>query len=136
MEEEIWKIKIKLCKAYKICEIKSTMVLSKLCPFMLDIFDFDHDHLHKFYLGKNTSQPYGANILEVRAHKETTTKIRDVLPNDNKLYLFMLFDFGDEWVFRVSKERTACIFNPQTKYPKIIKEVGQNPEQYPEYEED
>jgi len=47
-----------------------------------------------------------------------------------------MFDYGDSWLFIITKSRK----NPQelkkgVKYPRIINEVGNKPEQYPEWED-
>ena len=53
---------------------------------------------------------------------------------DNK-NLFLLFDFGDEWIFKIYKTTKKVIFDSNKHYPIITEEKGVNPRQYPDYEE-
>ena len=50
--------------------------------------------------------------------------------------LFYLFDFGDSWLFKISKSRKKE-FEPVKgiKYPRVVKEEGEKPEQYPDWDE-
>ena len=46
-------------------------------------------------------------------------------------FLFMLFDFGDDWVFRINKTRKNAELHQNVTYPRIIEHIGKNPVQYP-----
>lgn len=133
---EIWNIKIQVLDSYKKCEVKSTMTLEELCPFILKIFKFDNDHLHEFYMGKRTSGPYSDNIMKFKTHQEGEITLDDLFPNDEQLNLFLHFDFGDSWIFRVMKYKKDATYNSRAKYPRVVSSVGGNPVQYPEYEDD
>lgn len=61
------------------------------------------------------------------------TKISEVWENPGDKMLF-LFDYGDNWLFIVELADFGVV-KPKTKYPRIVKKVGQAPEQYPEVEE-
>ena len=91
---------------------------------------FDNDHLHKFYLSRS-GHPYGQDVVEISSSK----KLNDVFPILDKRSLFLLFDFGDEWVFKISKTAKKLDFVADRKYPIVTEEKGENPEQYPEYED-
>jgi len=41
------------------------------------------------------------------------------------------FDYGDSWVFEVSRTRKAPFAAvPRIKYPVLIEKIGNNPKQY------
>jgi hypothetical protein len=46
-----------------------------------------------------------------------------------------LFDYGDEWMFKVTLTSVTESDEPLTK-PKLIKSVGEAPEQYPSWDDD
>ena len=130
MNKQIWQLKVRCCDAIKKCEVNSAYKLEDLCQFILESFDFDNDHLHKFYLSR-TGHPYGQDVEEISSSK----KLNDVFPIQDKKSLFSLFYFGDEWVFKISKTAKKIDFVTSSKYPVITEEKGENPEQYPDYED-
>lgn len=130
MNKIIWQLKIQCCDASKKCEVDSTYKLEDLCSFILESFNFDNDHLHKFYLSRSGS-PYGQGVIEISSSK----KLYDIFPIQDNKNLFLLFDFGDEWIFKIYKTTKKVIFDSNKPYPIITEEKGVNPRQYPYYEE-
>ena len=51
-----------------------------------------------------------------------------------KEFLF-LFDYGDEWLFTVGLIGLGRR-EPKATYPRVVKQVGEAPPQYPDLEED
>lgn len=114
---------------HKICETNGELTLEELCSFILDIFDFDDDHLHEFFVGKT--------FRNANRHLENEfLTLSDIFPLDKGQFLFMSFDFGDNWMFKIATTRKKAKYDPQATYPYVLEHVGQNPEQYPMYEED
>lgn len=137
-------------KSYKKVEIKSDMTLFDLHSSILQMFNFDDDHMHAFYLGK-TGKPYiRTNINLIGSDDpcdfetgtaeqfdfEKNTTLKDALAIKPEYFLCMLFDFGDDWVFKISQYKKKVTFDPKKKYPFIIKELGENPEQYPDFNDE
>lgn len=95
---------------------------------------FDNDHLYEFYIAR-TSRSRDRERFDYEDEKLDTTRVADLfpLPKDRKLYY--MFDYGDSWLFRVSKTRRA-LFDPEpgAHYPRMISEGGERPEQYPDFE--
>ena len=62
------------------------------------------------------------------------TRIIDAFPKVGHAMTF-LFDYGDEWLFRVEVvglgQKVAKV-----RYPRVLKEGGEAPEQYPDPDED
>ena len=117
-------------KSEKICEVQSTYTLKALCDFILESFEFDNDHLHEFFISR---QPIRSQRTVI---EDELTTLQEIFPVEKNSYLFMHFDFGDDWVFKISHLRQKPkILEDISSYPRIIEHIGKNPEQYPMYEE-
>ena len=135
LKTNIWTIKVSCVGgayleevAHKKCEINSKTTLTELCDIILGMFDFDNDHLHRFFISRSgyTGEEIG--------NEELT--LEDIFPLDKGHGLFMNFDFGDAWLFRVIKMAKKTTFSPDIQYPVVVQEIGENPEQYPMYEDE
>ena len=127
---EIWTMRLSCGGAKKVCHMPCDFQLHDLCPFILECFEFDHDHLHQFFLSK-TGDPYRkpSYILE-----NENLQLREIFPIQDKFQLYFHFDFGDSWVFKIMKTRKNPFQDDTIRKPKLIEEIGENPEQYPEYD--
>ncbi len=107
-------------------EVKEDFTLQKLHNLIQEVVEFDNDHLYEFFVGKNPRNKYGT--LPKKA------KLNEIYPiTGYKLYY--LFDFGDSWLFQISKSRKKKTVQKEIKYPLLIESSGENPEQYGEYED-
>jgi len=97
-------------------------------------YGFDSDHLYSFFMDgtpwsdeKFTSpdDDEGPHVDEVRIGELGLVK--------GQTFLY-LFDYGDEWRFRVALEEIEEN-NPHPKKPRIVESEGKSPEQYPNWEE-
>jgi len=64
------------------------------------------------------------------------TTLESLYPLEKGRKLYYLFDYGDHWLFKITKSRKS----PQKpeagiKYPRLLSEVGKAPVQYPVWEE-
>jgi hypothetical protein len=122
-------------------EIESSKSLYDLAAAIVRAFDFDFDHAFGFY-SKLDDYVFDAPVRyelfadqdgdrEAQSVKRTT--IAQAFPELGSKMQF-LFDYGDNWRFRVEViglgEKA-----PKTRYPKILKAVGQAPPQYPDPDE-
>lgn len=134
---EIWTIKVECAfgwylqeKSAKICEIQNTCDLDDLCDFILESFDFDNDHMHEFFISRKANRSERTTIND-------STILKNVFPIEKNNYLFMHFDFGDDWIFKITQSRKKTEFKDDISYPRVMEHIGKNPEQYPmcdEYE--
>lgn len=131
-------------------EIESSKSLYKLAQAIVSSFGFDFDHTFGFYagltpakmmrvhpkyelfadmgkadMGKADMGEAGDGALSVKK-----TKIADAFPTAGHTLLF-LFDYGDEWRFRVSLRGTGQKL-AKVRYPRIVASKGEAPEQYPD----
>jgi hypothetical protein len=129
-------------KLYRDIEIASAKHLYDLAAAIVRAFEFDLDHAFGFY-SKLTGSVYDSPVKyelfadmgesEGGARSVKKTRIAEAFPATGAKMTF-LFDYGDEWLFRVEvigqNQKKAGV-----KYPRQIKAAGKAPEQYPDLDE-
>jgi len=138
-------------RTYRNIEIIENQSLADLHESIFYAFDRDDEHLYSFFLtGRamkstrgiydfpeithpmNLEDLFGSSDRE--KHDAEKTKIRDLdLVEKDKIYY--LFDFGDDWWHELTVLKIEEASSPKG-YPKIVKIVGDSPEQYPDYDDD
>lgn len=118
-------------------EIRSNTSLDALHLYIQKLTGFDNDHCYDFFVGKNSRDCRNCLLGDnefMSTSKKPMITLEQVFPLHKGQKLFYWFDFGDDWKFEVtlkdSKEK-----QPGVKYPIVIAEKGQKPEQYPEFDE-
>ncbi|MEE9425056.1 MAG: hypothetical protein V3V18_08740 [Methylococcales bacterium] len=138
----IWTFKIELILGYLaeeewICviEIDCSSTLEELHFAIQDAVGFDNDHLYEFYIAR-TERSRDRVRFDDENEEIYELTLDDLYPLDKGKKFFYLFDYGDHWLFNLSKSRKKSQ-QPEKdiKYPRIIEKTGKNPEQYPEWEE-
>ena len=120
-------------------EIAATDSLAALALAITDAFGFAFDHPYGFYSGTTRS---GLARLEPRyelfadmaegesdAGSVECTSVAEAFPSLRHAMTF-LFDYGDEWLFRV-KLTAYGAKQAGVAYPRVIASQGDAPEQYP-----
>jgi hypothetical protein len=64
-----------------------------------------------------------------------TTTIDDLDLRSMQEFMY-LFDYGDEWRFKVRVHVINEDADPDAEYPRLIESVGEAPPQYPEWDEE
>lgn len=130
-------------KPFREIAVLSSHSLSTLARAIVTSFGFDFDHCYGFY--DDLKDPYESKEMyelftdipedpTPGALGVTHVKIAKAFDRIGKKMLF-LFDYGDNWHFIVELIDISP-FEKKAKYPRILKKVGQAPEQYPPLEED
>src|ERR1700730_17253061 len=129
---------------YRDVEIEGSKSLYRLAEAILSAFGFDFYHAFCFYSGltpatmMHTDPRYelfvdmgdaDPGVLSVKK-----TKVAQAFPAIGHAMLF-LFDYGDEWHFRVTLTGTAKKL-AKVRYPRVVAARGEAPEQYPDPEAD
>ena len=124
----------------RVIEIDEEASLHALHGLIQDVFDFGRDHPFDFFLA-NTSSPYAVKKRltdkeewEDRERDFFETRLKKIWPTGRKK-LYYLFDFGDGWTFEIRKARGVKEPERGVKYPRLVKAIGPNPEQYPRFDE-
>jgi pRiA4b ORF-3-like protein len=128
-------------RVYRDIEIASSNKLYDLAKTIVRVFDFDFDHAFGFYSkikGNVYDSPIKyelfADMGESDARSVKRSRISEAFPAVGGQMTF-LFDYGDGWQFRVKatgfgkKERGVT-------YPRLLKSLGDAPEQYPSFDDD
>jgi len=145
-QESIWTLRVKLPwsepECVRVIEIKSNATFLDLHEAIQDAVDFNNDHLFEFYVGRHPGHrayavggdPDWDTFNPLKTYGNINLSSVWPLPAGYKLYY--LFDFGDNWIFQITKTRHKDKI-PQSgvTYPRVIDAKGKNPEQYPDYED-
>lgn len=126
-------------------EIGETATLYQLAEAIIDAFEFTFDHAFGFFDKINTGwrlqeskkqyelfadrEDEGIELTGAKSVKKT--KISRVWKGIGDKMLF-LFDYGDDWRWIVTLKGFGKK-EAETKYPRVLKSVGDAPEQYPDY---
>ena len=130
-------------RLYRDIELPSRSSLEDLAEAIVGAFDFDFDHAFGFYSklkGRyhESEERYelfadlGAADEGVRGVRRT--RVSTAFPAVGKEMLF-LFDYGDQWAFKVALIGLGQV-EPGASYPRVVKQVGEAPPQYPGLDED
>jgi hypothetical protein len=113
---------------YRDIEIESSKSLYRLAEAITNAFDFDFDHAFGFYSGLTPAKltridpryELFADMGEADpgVFSVKKTKISQAFPAIGHALLF-LFDYGDEWRFRVSLKE-AGTKQPKVRYPRVV----------------
>ena len=130
-------------------EIPENVSLYKLAEAIIGAYDFDFDHAFGFFNKISESRYFdaekkyelfadlieeGEDIEPTGAKSVKKTKINEIWKSIGDKML-LLFDYGDSWCF-VVEVREFGKKEAKVKYPRILKNIGKAPEQYPDYDEE
>ena len=116
-------------------QIDSAATLEELHFVIQEAVDFDNDHMYAFYVARN-DRSRDREFFDDDNGRLYSTDLDALFPLGLRKSLFYLFDFGDEWVFRVTKSRKRP-HDPQegVVYPRVVEVEGTKPVQYPGHDE-
>ena len=126
-------------------EITADTSLDDLHLFIQEVIGFDNDHLYAFYTAKTLygqrarsfSLTFDDDIFASAKDEQPDTPLAQVFPLPKGHFLFYLFDYGDDWRFRIRKTNRKTQFATEgVIYPRVVSGVGENPEQYPAWDDD
>lgn len=119
---------------YRLIEIDEKANFVDLHNIIQSAVDFDDDHLYEFFIA-NTCRSREKLRFDDENGGLWEYTIGEIFPLPKGKKLFYLFDYGDSWYFRISKSRKKPMTKEiGVKYPRVVETVGENPEQYPDYE--
>ena len=112
-------------------ELDSLTTLEDLHYIIQDTVGFDNDHMYEFYIAR-TDRSRERIHFDDENEKLYDTTLESLYPLEKNRKLFYLFDYGDSWLFKISKSRKKP-YDPEKrkKYPRIIEVKGETPKQYP-----
>ena len=110
-------------KIYRVLEISGRDTLDKLCEFIMEAFDFCHEHLYEFCMD---NKPFSKNAYCYDPEGEFGLPSTDIaieklgLVKGQKFTLH--YDFGDDWMFTITVQKIED--EKRTKTPKLVKSKG------------
>jgi len=130
----VYVFKVSLAKdLWRRIEVSADHTLLDLHRAIQEAYRFDDDHLYSFFMdGKAWSRKRFASTYEDEGPYVDEVRIGELglSPGQKILYLF---DYGDEWRFRVELEEIRSEGRKPRK-PRIIERRGRAPEQYSRWE--
>lgn len=132
--------RISLGRAWRQVALNHHNTLSTLADSILRYFDFDNDHLHEFSFSDTTGRKRKYSHYNVAADNDEKSS-EDItlgeLPLGLKSSMIFLFDFGDDWRFKVTLEDILTPSSIEDGVTELLNEGGgKAPEQYPQWNED
>ncbi len=119
-----------------VMEIDSETMLEDLHLAIQTAVNFENDHLYEFYIAR-TARSRERLRFDDENEAIYTTDLEDVFPLPKDRKLFYMFDYGDSWLFSIAQTRKKPFpAAARTKYPRVISETGEKPEQYPDFDEE
>jgi hypothetical protein len=128
-------------RLYRDIEVSSSSTLADLAEAIVAAFGFDMDHAYGFYsklTGKLFDSPRRfelfADMEGSGSRSVKRTRVISAFQNVGSAMTF-LYDYGDEWRFRVEVVETGQT-QPGANYPRIVSKLGKAPPQYPDVEDE
>ena len=116
-------------------EIEPSAALEDLHFAIIKAVNFDNDHLYEFYISRTERSRDRLRFDEENGAIYNRT-LESLYPLEKGRKLFYMFDYGDHWLFKITKSRKKSYdAKPDVEYPRLLKTVGRAPEQYPIWEE-
>lgn len=128
-------------RLYRDIEVSSSCTLADLAEAITAAFGFDMDHAYG-YFSKHTGNLFKspqryelfADMDDSGSRGVKRTSVNSVFKKVGSAMTF-LYDYGDEWRFRVEVIEKAKAQAGST-YPRTVKTIGTAPPQYPDFEDD
>ncbi len=116
-------------------EVDADSSLEDLHFAIQDAVEFDNDHMYEFYVAR-TERSHERHVFDCDSEDIYSVTLNSLYPLPKARKLYYMFDYGDSWLFKIGKSRKKP-HKPVNgiEYPRIIKETGTKPEQYPAWDE-
>lgn len=116
-----------------VVEIRSDATLNDLAMTILDIIQFDGDHLSEFYLAKDRHARERIQLAEDSPWEDDAmddVRLCDIFPLARKQLLYYAYDPGSNWCFEIEMKVPETMATPRRKYPRVVDRHGRRPPEY------
>ena len=111
-------------------EVDESSTLEDLHYAIQEAVEFDRDHLYCFFRSR-TDRSRNREYFDEENGLTFSQPLTAMFPLPVKQSLFYLFDWGDEWVFKISQSRKRPHEPVKgVTYPRMESESGTKPNQY------
>ncbi|MCY2983547.1 MAG: hypothetical protein NTY15_07900 [Planctomycetota bacterium] len=125
--EDNWTANIELDEASTLAELHDAIQMA---------VGFDNDHSFSFFVSR-TDRSRTRQYFHDEDESVDSNTVKNMFPLPDKQSLYYLFDWGDEWVFKISKMRKSLQqASPGVNYPRVESELGTTPRQYPSFDDE
>ena len=150
---EIFQLRVSIMgipKLYRLIEISENCSFEDLHDMIFMAFDRYDPHLYSFFLTMEDTKrmrviydspeiTHPQNVEDVMGYgrkkrSAAKTRISDAELTEKDVFHY-LFDFGDDWWHRIRVQKIGHLKTIK-KHMKLIKSVGQSPDQYPDYDDE
>jgi len=124
-------LRVKLGTAWSVdMELDDSTVLADVHLAIQRAVEFDNDHLYAFFVAR-TERAQKRFMLDDENELVFSRKLSQLFPLPDKQSLFYLFDYGDNWRFKIVLTRKRP-HEPVAgiEYPRVVNETGTKPIQY------
>ena len=116
---------------YRTMEISGKDTLDRLCEFILESYDFIHEHIYEFCMDNRMYSEYSYQYDPEDGSPSTDMAIDEIkLVKGQNFSLH--YDYGDDWMFTIHVQKIEE--ESRKKPPVLLKSVG-SVEQYPDWDE-
>ncbi len=116
-----------------VIEVPDNYSLFEFHLFIQHVANFENDHLFEFYAGRNERNRKN-KFSENSGYPDDGGDYENILLKDiyplKGLKLYYLFDFGDNWIFEIHKNRKKAKIQEDFEYPRIVSDNGIKLRQY------
>ena len=116
---------------YRVMEMMGEKTLDDLCGFILESFDFTHEHLYEFCMDNKMYSGYGYAYEPENSSSPTKRKI-DMLDLEKGQNFSLHYDYGDDWMFTIHVQKIEEVETAGVN--KLIRAKG-DVEQYPSWDD-
>ncbi len=116
---------------YRTIKISGKDTLDRLCEFILEAFDFIHEHLYEFCMD-NRMYSENSYVYDPEDGRQSTDLVIEKIGLVKGQNFSLHYDYGDDWMFTIHVQKIEE--ETGETEPEIIKSVGRL-EQYPDYDE-
>ncbi len=130
----LYVFKVSLGKAWRRIAIPSKLTLDDLAYEILHAVNFDSDHLYSFRYRSRFGDEVEVNhpyTEDPPVADEVTIGELPLQPGDEMKFVY---DFGDNWQFKIELERIDPP-NAKIKKPRVLESHGKAPRQYPDWDD-
>lgn len=123
-----------------VTEAPVELTMGDLASHILNVVDFEGDHLAEFYLangprGRKTWLTPNGNWDEADSARVTDIPLSAVFPLPKNKRLYFFYDFGASWCFQIAKRGKETNRQPEIEYPCVVSETGLKPNEFGDDEE-
>jgi hypothetical protein len=116
---------------YRVIEISGDKTLDDLCEFILETFDFIHEHLYEFCMDNRMYSEYSYEYDPQDDGPSTDIKIDKLELEKGQKFLFH-YDYGDDWMFTINVQK---IEETDDRIKSTLIRAKGEVEQYPSWDD-